>query len=638
MFLKRSVIKLRRDDEGMAMVAVVGIMAVGLLLSSLILGSIVNGVGFTSSTRAGVQSQASAEAGLAAATVGLRAGTCAANSGIYKSAVGAVPQYDARIWSQGASGTWTQSCPATGTLAIKIVSGGTAAALGVAGQSAGDKSTVEAIFTTEPQQSQLLELGPAVYAYSSQGYSGSGTLVSADGESASVMVRTGNVTCNGGSSATADLVVNNGDLSIVAGCVINGSVWASGKITVTGGATIAGSVVGADITITNGPSIGGSVYSSGPLTIKSTTLKNGASVIANGVTNLTDATIPGSVWTSGDLTLDGSTPIGGSVRANKVSVVNSGGKVAGSIWSTTSFTSTWSALQNNIYAKTITLGGGNFTGTAIATETFTQTDWQSVTGVIKAKSIVGNGVTFNNAVSAMTFPSSATYKSTKTTLSAAPTITAPEPVKPTTPATPTVPAWPDYKYDASKWSGFTFGTVASPCDVAAFNNAITAANGQKVVLDARACSSPLTIGTCGGCDVNIKNDTAILANAFSFGGSLAFKATENHSLWFITEDKTVDAAPTCSGGAGNFTIGGGATVSNKLDALIYSPCKVTITSGIQWRGQIFAGSTTIDGAAKVTFTAVGLPGVDLSTGLPTTVNTATTVWTLKSTRNLAPGG
>lgn len=636
MFLKLYRTRLAKENDGMALVAVVGLMSVGLLLTSLILGSIVGGVGYTSSTRAGVQSQAAAEAGIAAATVGLRAGTCGANSGLYQSATGETPVYSARIWSANSSGTWTQSCPISGTTQVKIVADGTAAALGVAGQSGNDHSKVEALFQNVAVPSTVLELGPAVYAYSSQGYSGSGTLVDPDGSGAAVMVRTGNVTCDGGAAAAADLVVNNGDLFINNGCVINGNVWVSGKVTVSGGTTVGGNIVASNVAISNGPSIGGSVWSTGPLSISNTTLKNGASVIANGATNLTGVTIPGSVYTTGALTIDGSTPIAGNVVANSVNIVNSGGKVAGTIWAGTSFTSTWSALQNNIYAQNITMGGGNFSGTAVATNTFTQTNNQSVSGSVKAKIISGSKITIGGNASAVTFPSPITVNGTKTTLSAAPLVPTAPPAAPVATPQPIVPTWPDYTYQASDWAGFTLVTVASPCGVAQFNSAIATLNGQKGVLDARACASPLTIGTCGGCNVNIVNDTAILSRAFNFGGSLQFLATTHQKMWFITEDPTAGTTPTCSGsGVGNFVLGGGMKFSTNLEVMVYTPCAANIGSGIKFIGQIFAGTTTISGAAQITYNAVGLPGVDLSTGSTTTTTTPAASWTLSSTRNIS---
>jgi hypothetical protein len=352
--------------------------------------------------------------------------------------------------------------------------------------------------------------------------------------------------------------------------------------------------------------------------------------------------VAGTIWASGKVTIKSAYNFGASIVGNEVSVTNSA-KVAGSVWSNTTFSGTWGSTFKNIYAKTdITMGGGTFTGTAIAGNKFTATNWATNGGSVIAKTIVGDGVKIGSNASAMTFPTNSfTVGGTKTTLTAAPNLAVVAPAAPTTPVTPTVPAWPDYTYAAADWPGFAFATVASPCHTAQFNNAINSLGGQKGVLDARNCASPVTIDSCSdGCDVIIKNDTAILGRAFSFDGSLEFAATASHKLWFITEDTVADDKPSpalssCSASNGNFTTGGGVVYSTNLDMLVYTPCKVAISSGTKWRGQIFAGATVVDGSAKITFTAVGLPGLDLSTGLPVVVTGEAAVWTLQSTRNLA---
>ena len=72
MLLNRILGRVRRDEQGVALIAVIGVMAVGVVVGSVILTSILSGIGFTASTRAGVQSQAGADAGLAAVQAGLR--------------------------------------------------------------------------------------------------------------------------------------------------------------------------------------------------------------------------------------------------------------------------------------------------------------------------------------------------------------------------------------------------------------------------------------------------------------------------------------------------------------------------------------------------------------------------------------
>ena len=54
MFLTFALRRLRQDDRGAALAAVIGLMATGLILTAVIGGTVVSAMGFTTSTRAGV--------------------------------------------------------------------------------------------------------------------------------------------------------------------------------------------------------------------------------------------------------------------------------------------------------------------------------------------------------------------------------------------------------------------------------------------------------------------------------------------------------------------------------------------------------------------------------------------------------
>ena len=48
--------------------------------------------------------------------------------------------------------------------------------------------------------------------------------------------------------------------------------------------------------------------------------------------------------------------------------------------------------------------------------------------------------------------------------------------------------------------------------------------------------------------------------------------------------------------------------------MIYSPCRVNLTSGNTIWGQVFAGEVAINGNFTLNYDAIGFPGVDLDTG------------------------
>jgi cytoskeletal protein CcmA (bactofilin family) len=325
--LHRTVIRLRRDDEGVAMAAVLGLMAVSALLTALVAGSVVTSMGRTSATRAGIQSQAAAEAGVAAARAGLIAGSCLANGGVYQSAAGAVPAYKATIWVPLTASTWTRSCPVGTTTQVRILSTGYANSPGVDGVTFGDTANIEAILSSASTPTQLSATGPAVYAYSSLGFGGGGRLLSAGGDTPDVLVKTGDLDCTGGAQGATDLVVNSGNLIIDSGCQIAGNAWASGSVTMPGGPNVGGNVIGNGVSISGGTQVGGNVYSSGPLYMTGGPAILGYATAAS--LNLQGGTIAKNAWIYGSSTLNWGGVINGSITTKTLSVPNYSNLIGG---------------------------------------------------------------------------------------------------------------------------------------------------------------------------------------------------------------------------------------------------------------------------------------------------------------------
>lgn len=333
--------RLRRDDRGAALAAVIGLMATGLLLTALVSSSVVAALGTTTSTRAGVQSQAAAEAGIAAARAGLIASTCATRPLVngapaYVSAPGAVPEYVATIWrASGAS--WVAGCPVGTSTQVRILSTGYAEATG-AGNDARDETSLEAILSATAAPVSIVAGGPAVYAYQAGSFGNGGELVSLDGQTLEVVVATGNVTCDNGFQATANLVVNGGNLTIDNGCQISGNVFASGRITFVNNPSIGGYAVGngvsmsnsakvnrvwstsdfttsGNITVTNGVkaysmSLGGGTIGGSSYVYGTTKVTNAGATNLTGtlVTQVKDSSIPN--WWSGNSKITVRNPIG----------------------------------------------------------------------------------------------------------------------------------------------------------------------------------------------------------------------------------------------------------------------------------------------------------------------------------------
>jgi cytoskeletal protein CcmA (bactofilin family) len=313
------------DDSGVALAAVIGVMAVGLLLTALIATTVVSGLGQTTAARADVQSQASADAGAAAARVGLELGTCAAKSGLYVNSAAEATAgilYRAIITVPNALGAWVTppvaGCPANASVPVRIVSTGTAAAGGTSGQTAGDTSFVEAIYSA-PAAPPISGSGAAIYANSATSFSNAGRVYGVNGSSPTVMVKTGDVTCSGGASSTADLIVAAGTLTTSNGCRIGGNLFVSGRASISGDAQIGGSVVAAGVTMAN--SVG----------------------------------VAGSVWSTLDLTMSGTAKVTGNVTAASLST--SGGLIAGNAWVYGTSDISSSSITGNLTTKKKTGSG-----------------------------------------------------------------------------------------------------------------------------------------------------------------------------------------------------------------------------------------------------------------------------------------
>jgi hypothetical protein len=564
------------------------LMLLGALLSVLILASVVASVSSTTATRATVQSEAAAQAGVDVAVASVVSGNCVSS---YTSAT--APKYTVAISyttssSLSAPGlTWVAGCPTTAAPFMKVTATGTASSPAVGTTNFGNTEAVEAIYARPVATATLLATGPAVYAYSSQSFGGSGTLVSLDGTNdADVMVKTGDVACSGGAAAKGDFVINEGNLTLSGSCGVTGNVWASGSgkgvINLSGGVEVGGNVVGNGLVINSGK-VGGSVWTTGATNISSATIGGGVTVTANNFVTGGSNKIGGNLWASGD------------------AEVTNGDDVKG-----------------NATAKTLKLSGGNI-GSSGSNEAWSQGD---VTGV--------TWYTIKAHLTAKSVPSGMTAGGGITVVPAGPGAGG---AAPATPTSPTVPNWVNFTYNAADWPGYSVATI-STCDYTTMTAAITSFSGGKGIIDARNCTGAINFSSYQ--KLALTNDLAIIStNGFDLGGSAGFSASAGVDLFLITPDTTAEspATPTCPSGS-KFTVGGGFTFDSKISTIVYSPCQISVGSGINFYGQLFGGKTTVDGAAKLFYTAVGLPGWNLDTGTASTVTSSPNAWTSVSTRNI----
>ena len=252
-------IKNRSDtnDQGSALIAVLGVMAVTMVIGVTVAAASISSLGFTSSTRAGIQSVAAAESGVNVAEVALRSGTCAAT---YTRTT--VPAYTAKLWYSlsATNDAWITGCPPAVANAqrVKVVSTGDAATDGVAGNVGSNESVVEAIYPVV-RLPGIFASGAAMYVHGGVVFNNNGDLFVSESGRPAIQVRNGDMKCENNTVIQGDVVVQTGNLDITA-CKIEGNAWASGSASL---GTVTGNLTASNAT--RPPGVGGIYTRNGPI-------------------------------------------------------------------------------------------------------------------------------------------------------------------------------------------------------------------------------------------------------------------------------------------------------------------------------------------------------------------------------------
>ncbi len=276
-----------RRERGSAIIGVLGVMGVASAIALTVTTMSVHALGYTTSTRAGVQAEAAAEAGIDFAAAGLATAVCklqysSASEPIFSVSVA----YSTLSTSPGSTdSSWVNGCPtSTSAKRLKLVSTGRANAVGVAGNSSGDVRIVEAIYPYSPASpaGTIIPSGPALYAFSEVDPTINNlTITQASTTRPSLVYLSGSATCTSGSTIVGDVILGGGGLALTSGCTINGDLWASSVVTVQSG-EITGNV---NSTGVGGPSVSlatpaivdGNIFSAGPVSING---KVGGNIVA----------------------------------------------------------------------------------------------------------------------------------------------------------------------------------------------------------------------------------------------------------------------------------------------------------------------------------------------------------------------
>jgi cytoskeletal protein CcmA (bactofilin family) len=332
MFLTRRLASVAREDRGAAMLAAIGLTAVAAVIALVVTSSTLFSVGYTTATRAGVQAQAAAEGGIdfAAASLGTAAAVC---QNQYVSTT--TPVFTVDVYYSNADpspvldtdSSWMSGCPPTLLVKrLKLVSTGTAANSGLAGNISGNTRKVEAIYKyTLTAPPWLTGTGAAIYSYAQTDTTVNNLTINNGGTvPPTIQYLSGSFSCTSGSTITGNVILGSGVASLASGCSISGNLYASGTINLQS-STVSGDVSASDgtypsVSLSPTATVGRNVLAAGPVKIAG---KVGGSVVAGPTPGVSvfssQARVELSVKVAG--TVSNSGTIVGSITQNQAGMV-----------------------------------------------------------------------------------------------------------------------------------------------------------------------------------------------------------------------------------------------------------------------------------------------------------------------------
>jgi hypothetical protein len=609
-------------DEGIALVAVLGLMLVAAVVSVAILGVTLNALAYTTGVKNDVRSTAAAQAGVDAAYAAINNSSPAALPCAVATSTLPNATYSATIsWY---SGSVLQTCvggvlavTATTNLTALVTSTGNATSSALRSATFGDASTSRATFAV------TATIAVATSALSDVIYSGGGLTLpnnvtlaqSATGAQDASVYTPGSLSCNTSSSIQGN-VIAQGSVAIPNTCALTGYVWSGGSVSVSSSSAKIGGDVYAAGSVTVGPGhVGGAVVAQGPVSVASggqsscSGLSGTWSIcgsiysLGGGITYANGANNGGSAYASGSIDLG---------TANSTTIVNkdlvsTGGSLTASNASGTTVGNTVKVDGTVTGLTTARVGASSTSCQFGATTPFTQCG--------SAPTIPSTG----NPADA--FPSTLGYPAT----TGGALVNA-----------PAVQSMPSITNDAAglaKWTaaGWTVINVNNPATVVSdlLNGLGAIVTGSKVLLNISASSCTGLNGPVSydgsslfNSTLSVDRDTAIMSPCgFSFTNSA--KASTflgiQHQLQLIVPS--------------NSTLGGDIVANNlttsNLNTLLYTPNDITLTNALTgFSGQIYGG--TVSGptsASTITMHSMIVPGV-----AATSTSTAASVVATPSSR------
>ncbi len=187
------------------------------------------------------------------------------------------------------------------------------------------------------------------------------------------------------------------------------------------------------------------------------------------------------------------------------------------------------------------------------------------------------------------------------------------------PAAPGFAPWFDFDFDGDEWEGYTLltltaggegaGTCADFIESPGAGWASLSLAKTPTVLDARACAA-LTTADAGSPVIELDADLLVLATGFELERLTVVAASgAAPRVWWVTEDTSGDAEPTCRSADGDLRIDA-TVIEAPVRAMAYTPCRILLgsTGASAWRGSLYGGGWNAAGESTLSAAALSLPG------------------------------
>ncbi|KQO97397.1 hypothetical protein ASF30_13180 [Leifsonia sp. Leaf264] len=600
------------------MAAVIGLLFMLIVVSLVVTSAAASAAGFSTSTRALIQSQANANSGIEAVRAQLMAGNfvCAKTNASTEPPFSAVVTYTGITGPLACAGGMVAGTPTS----AQIVSTGFADSQGVAGASNGNQAKVGATIDIQIVPGGI-SLDKAIFTEGSM------------------------------------LLDNSSEVHDSADNALDGNVYSNNKVTCKTDGIIEGTIYArGGLEITNTCKALGTIWVDGDVQLNASDVNLSGSVFATGKADLGKSHIGGNVVVNNNVTAGDSSGFTctSGVAANVCgSIYSLGGKIT--------LGNNGTVVKGSLYARgDIGIGGGNKTvaGNVVSlTGQVTSSNDGGALGVVAtggkiALNKVPNPATgYCDADAGTVFPACAANSvflptpSTATPsfvvelpmFSPATTLnlgTASSVVKVTAPPRQGMPQIFASEY-ATKWAGWTI--VTAPANMCSSNNSdwtprldtllsTYQVNPTIKLLVKFNCANAVTLGND---TVKLRGDLAFSSmTGFDSQNDLTIKSNDgavHNMMWIVPSDSPgvtwSDADPVNAPGqkkaacspSRDITLNKAAPDS-KTSVFFYTPCFFKLTNGATFNGQIYSGSSSYPTGFKFTRAVMTVPGVSIPGG------------------------